>query len=557
MIRSLFSKPLASNARSALRHQQAAFLSTARIVAQAEKPIFQNVAATTTPKKTSLFRKMCRTIFAVALLGTALGAGGFAYTIYRESHPPKQVPQAATFSNGLRRKTLVILGSGWGAMCLLKDLDTTQYNVVVVSPRNFFLFTPLLPSLPVGTLTTRDITEPVRAFLRKTLGEVRFVEAEATSVDPVNKKIHLQYVSNLKVGDRKGELDYDYLVYAVGAQSTTFNIPGVRENASFLKELTDAKELKAKIRRNLSQAAQLPVGDPEREKLLKFVIVGGGPTGSEFAAELRDYIDEDLHPLMPDVAKDVKISLIEALPNILPMFGKKLVDYAEEHMHEIGVSLHLNTMVKQVTPGVITAQEAKTGQTITIPYGLLVWTTGNAARPLTQDLMKKIGTDKQTSRRGLTVNGKLQLVGAEDSIYAIGDATFIPGLAPTAQVARQEAEYLAQVFRRMHEIDRLEYENASSKDHNQIAVNNKKIEKLQAKIGEFKYQHRGSLAYLGHEKAIAELMPWETAKFNSHGGLTFYIWQQLYLSMCFSWRARLLVAFDWVKVKVFGRDSAV
>lgn len=102
---------------------------------------------------------------------------------YNQSHPPEQLPQDN------EKPTLVVLGSGWGATAFLKDLDTDEYNVVVISPRNYFLFTPLLPSVTVGTLEPRSIIQPTRYITRHKNRAVKVYEASAQDVDPVKKTV--------------------------------------------------------------------------------------------------------------------------------------------------------------------------------------------------------------------------------------------------------------------------------------------------------------------------------------------------------------------------------
>ena len=118
----------------------------------------------------------------------------------------------------------VAIGSGWGAVSLLKKLDTENYNVVVISPRNFFLFTPLLPSCTTGTIEHRSIMEPLRNILRHKKAAVKFYEAEATKIDHENKVVHISDDSEIKGDISQTEVPYDMLVVAVGATNATFGM---------------------------------------------------------------------------------------------------------------------------------------------------------------------------------------------------------------------------------------------------------------------------------------------------------------------------------------------
>ncbi|KAL6956717.1 External alternative NAD(P)H-ubiquinone oxidoreductase B1, mitochondrial, partial [Sarracenia purpurea var. burkii] len=135
-----------------------------------------------------------------------------------------------------KKKRVLVLGTGWAATSFLKDLDISSYDVQVVSPRNYFAFTPLLPSVTCGTVEARSIVEPIRNMIKKRSGEINFWEAECLKIDAANKRVFCR--SNLNenlVGNNEFFLEYDYLVIAVGSEVNTFGIPGVVENCYFLK----------------------------------------------------------------------------------------------------------------------------------------------------------------------------------------------------------------------------------------------------------------------------------------------------------------------------------
>ncbi|CCF58888.1 hypothetical protein KAFR_0F02920 [Kazachstania africana CBS 2517] len=497
-----------------------------------------------------LFKRVFRKTVRYSLLIILAGTGYVSYSLYRERNPKTQIPQTETFLNGSPKKNLVILGTGWGSVSLLKNLDTSEYNVTVVSPRNYFLFTPLLPCIPVGTVNNKSIVEPIRAIMRRTKGVVNYLEAEATDIDPVDRKIQIKVMSGNEIRD----ISYDYLVLGIGAQSTTFNIPGVYENAFFMKEISDAERIRSKFVENIEKASLLERGDPERRRLLSFVVVGGGPTGVEFAAELRDYIDQDLKKWVPEISSEAQVSLIEALPNILNMFDKRLVDYTEQTVTKANIDLRLNHMVKEVNKDSISANVK--GEKVEIPFGLLVWATGNAPMDLSVKLMNSLAA--QTEKRGLLINEKLQLLGAEDSIFALGDCTFHKGLFPTAQVAHQEGEYLARMFKELSKIDQLKWElNEAVGNPKVIKKLNFKITRLNAQIKDFHYRHMGTLAYIGADKAVVDVQL-RNKRYSLQGSpFAFWFWRSAYLSMCISIRTRILVTLDWIKIFFLGRDSSV
>jgi NADH:ubiquinone reductase (non-electrogenic) len=150
-----------------------------------------------------------------------------AYDIYSFRHPLDQ------HSFDPSKKTLVVLGSGWGATSFIKDLDTMNTNLIVISPRNYFLFTPLLPSTSVGTVELRSIMQPMRYITRHMSREAQFIEGECIDIQPDVKTIKVKDSVNPEM---EHTVKYDQLVIACGAENATFGIPGVKEYACFLKE---------------------------------------------------------------------------------------------------------------------------------------------------------------------------------------------------------------------------------------------------------------------------------------------------------------------------------
>ena len=431
-------------------------------------------------------------------------------------------------------------------MSLLKKLDTENYNVIVISPRNYFLFTPLLPSCTTGTIEHRSIMEPVRNFLRHKKTAVKFFEADATKIDYEKKVVYISDDSEVKGAMTKTEVPFDMLVVGVGAENATFGIPGVREHACFLKEVGDAQQIRKRIMDCCETATFKDQSPEEMSRLLHMVVVGGGPTGVEFAGELQDFFENDLRKWIPEIANNFHVTLVEALPNVLPMFSKNLIDYTEQTFKEETIEIRTKTMVKNVTDSYIEAEHTDaSGQKVLekIPYGLLVWATGNAVRPVVKDLMSQIPAQKD-SRRGLLVNEYLVVKGTED-IWAVGDCA-IANYAPTAQVASQEGAFLARLFNQMAKTEQIESEIAilseeQSKAPNQEARNGvfgqmKDLQKRLRRVkqmGPFEYSHQGSLAYIGSEKAVADIS-WLTGNLATGGQLTYLFWRSAYLSMCFS-----------------------
>ncbi|KAL2145102.1 hypothetical protein VTI28DRAFT_7981 [Corynascus sepedonium] len=514
-------------------------------------------AAPVPPPKKSRFRKL-RWAWRLGYLSAIAGIVYIGYGVYQDRHPEDQVEPDPS------KKTLVILGTGWGSVSLLKRLDTENYNVIVISPRNYFLFTPLLPSCTTGTIEHRSIMEPIRTILRQKKASVRFYEAEASSIDPDRKVVRLIDTSEIRGDITETEVPYDMLVVGVGAENATFGIPGVREHSCFLKEIGDAQKIRKRIMDCVETAAFKDQSPQEIDRLLHMVVVGGGPTGVEFAGELQDFFEEDIKKLVPEISDRFRVTLIEALPNVLPMFSKQLIEYTESTFKEEKINIHTKTMVKKVTDKTVEAEVTGPDgkkKTVVFPYGLLVWATGNAVRPVVKDLMSRIPA-QANSRRGLAVNEYLVVQGTRD-IWAVGDCA-VAGYAPTAQVASQEGTFLARLFNNMAKTEALEAKiselssslnlqpgNSAAISH-EIEQHERQLRRIKD-IKPFHYSHQGSLAYIGSEKAVADVT-WFNGNLAAAGSLTFLFWRSAYISMCFSTRNRLLVINDWLKSKVFGRD---
>lgn len=410
--------------------------------------------------------------------------------------------------------------------------------------------------------------EPIRHITRHKKAAVKTYEADCTQIDTETKTISITDHSE-RHAPTETTIPYDYLVVGVGAESQTFGIKGVLEHACFLKETWDAQKIRTRIMDCVETAQSKSFSDEERQRLLHMVVVGGGPTGIEFAAELRDFFTEDLMDWYPEIKDKFKVTLIEALPTVLPMFSKQLIGYTESNFKKQNIAIHTKTTVKEVAEKFIqveTTSEDGTKVTEQIPYGLLVWATGNTPRPLIKTLMSSIPAQER-SRRGLAVNDFMVVEGTEN-VWAIGDCTATT-YAPTAQAASQQGNYLAKLFNAMARSEYLEsdvrYINdqlerssdipETDRNHLKKALEHKTRALSTITATPFEYSHQGSLAYIGRGDAIADItIPFFHGTFSSGGAATYLFWRSAFLSEVFSLRNRGLILFDWTKTKMFGRD---
>ncbi|KIJ12745.1 hypothetical protein PAXINDRAFT_14508 [Paxillus involutus ATCC 200175] len=295
--------------------------------------------------------------------------------------------------------------------------------------------------------------------------------------------------------------------------------------------------------------------EEEKRRLLHMVVVGGGPTGIEVAGELHDFLEEDLKSWYPELHPYMRLTLVEALPGVLPTFSKELIAYTERTFKESRIDIQTATMVKGIKPTSVLLKP-KDAPEQEVGCGLVVWAAGNTGRQVTKDLMAKL-PEEQSNKRGILIDSHLRMLGAS-SIFAVGDCTST-SYAPTAQVASQQGAYLARMFKLIARRDALEAQleslTAGRKEGEDEVVKEteaikRKMEKI--KLKPFEYSHQGSLAYIGSDKAIAEL-PIFGREWSSGGVATFLFWRSAYLSTLFSFRNRMLVAGDWMRAKFFGR----
>lgn len=345
------------------------------------------------------------------------------------------VPVEPQVVSGTKEK-VVILGTGWASVKMAQNIDTTKFDVTIVSPRNFFLFTPFLPATVVGTVEPRSIVEPIRSllefkarpFTRKLRDQIagvnaenfqrcKFLEAAAIEIDYKSNKVICADISEY-VGDSSEsfEVPYDKLVVAVGATSNTFGTPGVKEHAVFLKEIEDSLKIRNKLA-DLFETAAIEQDPAKKAEMLQICVVGGGPTGVESAVEMDDYIREDLAPLYPEEVKLAKINLIEAADDILGMYEKKVSEFTVNIMKDSNVNVITRTFVTEVKADSLTVKTFD-GEVSEIKSNLVLWSTGVTATPLVKAVMDSV--PEQTKRNALETDRNM-LVKGLDNVYSVGD----------------------------------------------------------------------------------------------------------------------------------------
>lgn len=402
------------------------------------------------------------------------------------------------------RKKLVILGGGFAGFRLAMGLSSKYYEVTLISQRDHFLFTPLLASTAVGTTEFRSIIEPLSAA-----GKGTVIIASCESIDFEKKSVHC-FRSDI---NSRFEVEFDKLVFAVGATHETFGVPGVEENALYLKELSDARKVRQEVVKRVQQAMIPNLTEAEKRKLLHFIIVGGGPTGVEFAGELHDFLHDDLIPRFPEISNLVTLTLLEAGPRLLSGFHENLSRYAMRSFTKRSIQVQIESPVTKITESQVFLKDGKI-----INFGLIIWSGGVSVPKLIKDLPFEKGPISR-----IIVDGYLKILNQEN-IYALGDCAYVQGreYPMTAQCAQQAGKYLASAL------------NAEARGK---------------KYKPFRYLHLGMLTSLGGHRAVAD-----TPGIRWRGFVAWILWRSIYLTKLVSFKNKVRVLFDWFKATLFGRD---
>jgi NADH dehydrogenase len=335
---------------------------------------------------------------------------------------------------------ILIIGGGYAgfytAFKLERILKDGEAEVTIVDPLPYLTYQPFLPEVVAGSIEARHAVTSLRRHLKKT----RVISGKALDVD------HSKKIATIGIkGSEPFELAYDQIVMTAGAVSRTFPIPGVAEHAIGLKTIEEAIEIRNRIMTNLDRATNLPAG-PARERLLTFVVVGGGFAGIETFAEMRSLVSYLLR-YYPNISfEDTHFHLIEAMGRIMPEVSQATSEWVIENLDKRGAKIHLNTQLLSAVGGKV---DLSTGESF--ESDVIVWTAGVMAHPFVRN------TDLPLDDRGrITALPSLQVVDGEKLIvdaWTAGDGSAVPDLSgggvggycvPNAQHAVRQAKLLAK-----------------------------------------------------------------------------------------------------------------
>ena len=394
------------------------------------------------------------------------------------------------------RPRVVIIGGGFGGIAAAGALKRANVDITLIDRTNHFIFQPLLYQVATAALAPSDITAPIRWILRKQRN-TEVLLAEAREID-IERRV-------VRVDDELRELPYDYLIVAPGARHHYFGHDEWEPYAPGLKAIEDASEIRRRFLLAYEKAEKTE-DMRERDELLTFVIVGGGPTGVELSGAIPFIAKKALASEFRRVdTRRTRVILVEAGPRILPSFPEDLAEHAARDLTDLGVEVRVNTMVTGVgADGISVGGEKIRARTV-------FWAAGNKASPLG----KLLGCPLDNAGR-VKVNDDLSVPGHSE-IFAIGDLAtivqdgrMVPWVCPAAlQQGKFAARSIIQDLRREPR-------------------------------KKFHYFNKGDLATIGRSRAIADF---GRVKFT--GRLAWYLWLFVHIMYLVGFRNRIVVFIEW------------
>ena len=393
---------------------------------------------------------------------------------------------------------IVVIGGGFAGISFIRNLKKSQFQVVLFDKRNYHTFQPLLYQVSTAGLEPDSIAYPLRKIFRKHK-DFHFRLAEVERIDPENKTVHTSI----------GDLSFDYLVIATGTRTNFFGNKSIEENSMPMKTVPQALNIRSLMLQNIEKA-DITDDPEERRCLLNFVIAGAGPTGVELAGALAEFRKGILKNDYPHIApEDMEVHLVEGGDRVLSPMSKFASAKAKKFLEQMGVHVHLNTLVESYDGTTVTTSKGSTLEAATF-----IWAAGVTGAPVVAT------SDNITLDKGnrYIVNEFSQIEGYT-YLFALGDIAlmkterFPHGHPQVAQPAIQQGKKLASNLMR------------SLKGR---------------EMKPFRYTDKGTMATIGRNKAVADI------KNMRFGGLFAWIlWMVVHLFFLVGFRNRVVTFFNW------------
>lgn len=397
---------------------------------------------------------------------------------------------------------VVIVGAGFGGLKLARQLNNKAgFEVVLVDRFNHHQFQPLFYQVATAGLDASNISFPLRKVFQSSRN-VAIRLAALQEVVPAENKI----ITTI------GEISYDVLVLAMGADTNFFNNPDIAAHAVPMKSTVEALQLRYKLLTNFENS--LTLTDPEElQRHMNVVVVGGGPTGVELSgalAEMKRYILPKDYPEL-DFSK-MNIYLLEGANKTLAAMSEKSADESCAYLKKLGVTVMTNALVKNYDGKEISLQDGRV-----IPSRFVIWAAGIRGNvpPGIDPVIVAKGNRIKVDRHCLAQGSR--------NVYAIGDLAYMEepaypkGHSQLAAVAIQQGELLAEHLKR--------------------------IERKSTQFIEFVYNDKGSMATIGRNKAVVDL---PKPKLHFKGFFAWLIWMGLHLFLILGVKNRFFIFFNWV-----------
>jgi len=394
---------------------------------------------------------------------------------------------------------IVIIGGGFAGISLAKKLKNKNAQVVLLDKHNYHTFQPLLYQVATGGLEAGSIAYPIRKVVQE-YQDFFFRLANVKEIDTENKKVLADI----------GDLYYDYLVIATGSKTNYFGNKEIESFSMAMKTIPQSLNIRSLILENFEQAL-LTNDINDRNALMNFVIVGGGPTGVELAGALAEMKKAILPKDYPDLdIRKMGIHLIQGSDRLLDAMSVQSSQKAEDFLHGLGVSIWKNVRVTNYDGRTVTTSSDLSFDTATV-----IWAAG-VKGAIINGLKKEVLIERADR---IKVNEFNQVLGY-DNIFAIGDIASMAsdknpqGHPMMAQPAIQQGNLLAENL----------------------------IRKLQNKeMKPFEYNDKGSMATIGRNKAVVDLPKW-----HFHGVFAWFVWMFVHLFSLIGFKNKAVVLMNWV-----------
>jgi NADH dehydrogenase len=406
---------------------------------------------------------------------------------------------------------IVVLGGGFAGVEAIRVLeqrleDRADVDILLISDRNYLLFTPLLPQVASSMVEPRHIVQPLRDI--RGSRRFRFRRDTVTDIDFANRRVLMV----------EGTESYDRLVIAMGSVVPSFGVPGVEEHALGYKWLEDGLLLRDHIL-DAAEHADHEADPAVRRRMLTVCVVGGGYTGVELIAELQDFFHSYIVPRYRGIdAADYRLLLVEAGQEILRGVHPTLAERARRKLSREGIEIRTGTRVTRVLPDAI---EVAGGEPV--PVGMTVWAAGVTGHPA----LAHVAAERD--RLGRLVTRPTMQLKAHPEVYGAGDAVTIEDNAGASIPIIPAA--LAQA---------------------RLAADNIAAELEGRPLATIQFAPQGMLVSLGERDAVVEVLG---LRFSGYAAWLF--WNALHLLKLVGFRKQLQVALDWGMAQFFPRDSTI